>query len=118
MVREESPGGTERLKVNEVVNHEDNCAACGVHDRAENSRYCAGCRDALVRADGGTERYAYSQLTDTWYIVHDWEDLGDGKLRAKSKEEVDRSDVPQEWIEATDERSLHTATDPDGGDEP
>lgn len=56
------------------------------------------------------ERYAYSRLTDTWYIVHDWKDLGDGKIQAKSKEQVDREDVPKEWIEATDERSLGTDT--------
>jgi hypothetical protein len=56
--------------------------------------------------ESGTERYAYSQLTDTWYIVHDWEALGDGKIEAKSKEKVARENVPQEWIEATDERPL------------
>jgi hypothetical protein len=44
------------LSVEDVVNHEDNCAACGVHDRVDDSRYCAGCRDALVRTDGGTEQ--------------------------------------------------------------
>jgi len=54
-----------------------------------------------------TERYGYSKLTDTWYLLHDWEDLGDGKLRAKSKEEVPREEVPQEWLEATDEQPLN-----------
>lgn len=49
----QSSDGTEHLSVEDVVDHEDNCAACGVHDRVEDSRYCAGCRDALVRADGG-----------------------------------------------------------------
>jgi len=52
-----------------------------------------------------TKRYGYSRLTDTWYQVTDWKDLGDGKIRAKSKEKVRREDVPQKWIEATDERS-------------
>lgn len=53
--------------------------------------------------ENDTNRYGYSQLTDTWYRVTDWDDLGDGKIRAKSKEEVDREDVPREWIEATEE---------------
>ena len=38
----------------DVIDHEENCAACGVNDRAEDSRLCASCRDALVRTDGGT----------------------------------------------------------------
>jgi len=50
------------------------------------------------------ERYGYSRLTDTWYRVTDWEDLGDGKIQAKSKEEVPREEVPQEWLNATEER--------------
>lgn len=53
---------------------------------------------------GDNERFGYSRLTDTWYRVTDWKDLGDGKIQAKSKEEVDRSDVPREWIEAVNER--------------
>lgn len=42
------------LTVEDIVDHEGNCAACGVHDRVDDSRFCGGCRDALVRADGGT----------------------------------------------------------------
>lgn len=57
-------------------------------------------------------RYGYSQLTDTWYRVSDWEDLGEGRIRAKAKEEVDRSEVPPEWIEATDERVAGTEVQP------
>lgn len=49
------------------------------------------------------ERYGYSLLTDTWYLVTDYDDLGDGKIRAKSKEAVDREDVPQEWLGAIEE---------------
>lgn len=62
-------------------------------------------------------RYGYSQLTDTWYRVTDWEDLGDGKIRAKSKEEVDRKEVPQEAIQAIDERSFKAARDREGHDD-
>lgn len=51
-----------------------------------------------------TERYGYSQLTDTWYRVTDYEDLGDDKIRAKNKEEVPREEVPQEWIDGVEER--------------
>lgn len=50
------------------------------------------------------ERYGYSKITDTWYRLDDWEDLGDGKVRAKGKTEVPREEVPQEWLDATDER--------------
>lgn len=52
------------------------------------------------------ERYAYSRLSDTWYIVHDWERVEGDKIIANSKEEVPREDVPQEWLDATDERPL------------
>jgi hypothetical protein len=55
---------TERLTVEDVVDHEDNCAACGVCDRVVDSRYCAGCRDALVRADGGAPGDGSEILTD------------------------------------------------------
>ena len=61
-----------------------------------------------------TDRYAYSQLTDTWYRVADWDDLGDGKIQAKSKEEVAREEVPQEWIEATEEQLDRADTDTRG----
>lgn len=65
---------------------------------------------------GGSERYGYSRMTDTWYRVTEWEDLGDGKIKAKSKKRVPREDVPQEWIEATDERSVETGTERSGGE--
>ena len=54
--------------------------------------------------DTKPDRYAYSRMTDTWYLVHDYEDHGDGKLVANSKTEVDRSEVPQEVLDATEER--------------
>jgi len=37
------------------VDHDENCAACGVKPRVESSRYCAGCREALVATDGGID---------------------------------------------------------------
>ena len=51
------------------------------------------------------ERYAYSRLTDTWYLVSewDWHDRDNGQMIAKSKTEVDRSQVPDEIVDATDE---------------
>lgn len=30
------------------IDHEENCAACGVNERAEDSRLCESCRKALV----------------------------------------------------------------------
>ena len=65
----------------------------------------------------GTERYAYSQLTDTWYLLHDWEDLGDGQIRAKSKEPVGREEVPQQWIDGVNERIRETDTDRSEGEQ-
>lgn len=50
------------------------------------------------------ERFAYSLMTDTWYRVTEWDNLGDGQIEAKSKEEVDRSEVPQDVLDATTER--------------
>ena len=47
--------------------------------------------------------YAYSKLTGTWYEVFEYEDKGDGKIVAESKREVDREDVPQEYLDATKE---------------
>jgi len=51
-------------------------------------------------------RYAYSQLTDTWYRVDDWEVHNEekGQIVAKSKTEVKREDVPQHWIDGVEER--------------
>lgn len=57
-------------------------------------------------------RYAYSKLSDTWYRVHDWEHVEGNRIIANSKEEVAREEVPQEWLDATEERPLD-ATDPE-----
>lgn len=50
------------------------------------------------------ERFAYSLMTDKWYRVTDWDELDDGQIKAKDKEEVDRSEVPQDVLDATKER--------------
>ena len=50
------------------------------------------------------ERYAYSRITESWYRVTAWKDLGDGKIQAQSKEEVPREEVPKEYLDATEER--------------
>lgn len=63
--------------------------------------------------NGGMERYAYSQLTDQWYIVHEYEDLGDGRIVAKSKDPVDRDEVPQHWIDGVNERKREAESDRD-----
>lgn len=60
-----------------------------------------------------TERYGFSKVTGTWYLLHDWEDKGDGKVVAKGKTEVDREEVPQEFLAATDE-TLYGETDTAG----
>lgn len=46
------------------------------------------------------ERYAQSPITGDYYRVTQWVDHGDGKIQARQKEEVDRSDVPKQWLEA------------------
>jgi len=47
------------------------------------------------------EAYAYSELTDTWYRVHDYEEVGpNGKIVANGKTEVDVEDVPERWQKA------------------
>lgn len=51
-----------------------------------------------------TERFAYSLMTDTWYRVTEWDELADGQIQAKEKEEVDRSAVPEDVLDATTER--------------
>jgi hypothetical protein len=51
------------------------------------------------------DRFAYSRLTDTWYRVTEYEDHGDGKLTAKSKTIIDRSEVPDECLAATAEQT-------------
>lgn len=75
------------------------CDNCGCEKRRPDTNRCAAC--GRFAAD---PRYAYSMMTDTWYRVSDYEDLGGDQILAKSKEEVDREDVPQAWIEAVDER--------------
>lgn len=48
------------------------------------------------------ERYAKSPLTGNWYLVTKWEerpDLEKGRIVARQKEEVDESEVPEEYIE-------------------
>jgi len=49
------------------------------------------------------ERYAHSELTDTWYIVTRWEwvDKDKGQMKALEKREVDKSDVPERLVDDT-----------------
>lgn len=49
-------------------------------------------------------RYGYSWVTDTWYKVYDWEDREGDMILAENKEEVPREEVPQRYLDATDER--------------
>jgi len=47
------------------------------------------------------ERYAHSELTDTWYIVTRWEwlDKSKGQMKALEKEAIDKSDVPNRLVD-------------------
>lgn len=51
------------------------------------------------------QRYGYSNLTDTWYCVDEWEvvDAEKGHIIAKSKTEVARENVPQHYLDAVEE---------------
>lgn len=75
------------------------CENCGSEKRRPDTNRCAGCGQFAP-----DPRYGYSSLTDTWYRVTEYDDLGDGKIIAKSKEPVDREEVPQAWLDATEER--------------
>lgn len=75
------------------------CEHCGCESRRPATNRCAAC--GRFAPD---PRYAYSGLTDTWYRVTEWDDLGDGQIRAREKEQVDRDEVPQRWLDATEER--------------
>jgi hypothetical protein len=59
------------------------------------------------KSDGTTVeegiRYAKSPITGNYYRVTKWIDLGDGKIKARDKHEVDRDEVPQVWLDAIDE---------------
>jgi len=56
------------------------------------------------QSEAQTPRYAKSPVTGTWYRVDAYEDLGDGKIVAESKTEVDVEDVPEDVRRATEER--------------
>jgi len=49
------------------------------------------------------DRFAKSPLTDTYYRVSEWEDLGDGYIRATEKTPIAREDVPEDWLEVLDQ---------------
>ena len=73
------------------------CSSCGRQQTRSGRRArCDGCGAFLPE----TPVYAYSRLTDSWYLVDDYERAGDdGRIVAKSKQPVDRENVPQEWID-------------------
>lgn len=76
------------------------CNNCGSVMRRPKSNHCADCGQYAP-----DPAYAHSPMTDTWYRVWDYERLGDGEIQATDKEEVGREEVPQRWIEATEERT-------------
>lgn len=85
-----------RLPLREVAFE---CKNCGSEKRRPNSNHCAGCGRFAPDA-----KYGRGAVTGQWYRVTEYEDLGDGKLIAKSKQEVDRDEVPQHVLNATEER--------------
>lgn len=71
------------------------CQNCGTTARRPNNNRCAGCGRWAP-----DPRYAYSEITGTWYRVWQYDDLGNGQIVAKEKESVDVEEVPEVWIEA------------------
>jgi hypothetical protein len=49
------------------------------------------------------ERYAKSPMTGNWYRVTKWIDHGDGKIQARAKTEVTKSEVPDEVVAALED---------------
>ena len=49
------------------------------------------------------ERYAKSPLTGNYYRVTRWVRLEGDKIQAKQKEEIERSEVPEKWLEVLDD---------------
>jgi uncharacterized Zn finger protein len=106
--REGGDGSEVRCDGGEVVdpsnperNHRDAgvpCENCGSVVRRSRSNHCANCGQYAP-----DPAYAYSPLTETWYRVWQYDRIGDGQIRATDKEAVDRGEVPQRWIEATEE---------------
>lgn len=47
-----SDGDSDEIAFEDVVDHENNCAACGVNPRVDESRHCESCHEALM-SDGG-----------------------------------------------------------------
>lgn len=70
------------------------CGNCGCEKRRPTESRCVNCgryaRDPV---------YGYSEVTDTWYRVSEWEHVDGEHIRAIRKEHVDREDVPQEWVD-------------------
>ncbi|GAA0304029.1 hypothetical protein [Halarchaeum salinum] len=53
-----------------------------------------------------TEHYARSPITGVWYLIDDYEVVGEnGRIRAKGKTEVDVEDVPEEQRRRVEDRS-------------
>lgn len=51
--------------------------------------------ETLHDGDGvDMDRYGKSATSDQWYRVTEWEDVGEGKMVAVSKEPVDEDEVP------------------------
>lgn len=48
-------------------------------------------------------RYAASPITDNIYRVTDWEERGEGRIISKTKEPVDRDEVPEHWLEVLED---------------
>jgi len=70
------------------------CSNCGSTKRRPESNRCAGCgryaEDPI---------YAKSELTDSWYRVWEYERKDGENIIAKSKTEVSKEEVPDQWVD-------------------
>lgn len=101
----DAESGTEisQNKVRQVV-----CPYCGVNPtgqcrdvdkdgRATEPRDPHPERVELAAEYWDVDRYGKGAVTGQWYRVSEWEDVGGGKMIAKSKEPVDEDEVPEIW---------------------
>lgn len=76
------------------------CSRIGCDDPSAPSKALGVEFDEERSDEEADEIYAHSSTTGAYYRVTEWEDLGGGKIQARSKEQVEKEDVPDEWLEA------------------
>lgn len=76
------------------------CRECGAPKAtlAKLKKHMTDEHDTEAEVESG-EIYARSPLTGAYYRVEEWVRYDDGRIQSREKTEVDRSEVPDEWLE-------------------